>query len=220
MPRIRTDQPSSGRPKIIYIPASQNFGFVGTEWSTLIEAPDFSIPTTDDEGVTFDPSESDNGRELRPGEIFFETPLSAINGTSQSHWVELRMIFQGLSGDIVPITSQITVPAGETVYIPIQGLRLLKEQFPDPSLAGSFVSGQEYQITFPGDTDFVSLGAADNFVGTTFTASGAGSGSGRAVLVSSGGRLQIRAGSGTAIKVIGSAVELEASTHSPDTETA
>ena len=46
--------------------------------------------------------------------------------------------------------------------------------------AGSFVSGQWYEITTSGTTTFTSIGAAANTVGTIFQASGVGSGSGQA----------------------------------------
>jgi hypothetical protein len=216
MSRIRTDQPSSGKPLLIYIPSGTNSGFVNTSWTTITEAPDFSIPSTGDDGVTLDPS--DNGRELRPGEVFFETPLQAINNTATTRWVELQMLLQGVTGQAIPVSSQVDVPPGESIYLPIQGLRLLKTTFPSPSSAGTFVVGQTYQITSQGNTNFVALGADNNSVGTTFTATGAGSGTGQAVLTSSGGRLQVRAEVNNAIKILGSAVELEALNHAPDTE--
>ena len=46
--------------------------------------------------------------------------------------------------------------------------------------AGSFVTSTEYIITSAGDTDFTAVGAADSNVGTVFTATGAGSGTGKA----------------------------------------
>ena len=46
--------------------------------------------------------------------------------------------------------------------------------------AGSFVTATEYIITSAGDTDFTAIGAADSNVGTIFTATGAGSGTGKA----------------------------------------
>ncbi len=165
MPRINTDQPSSGKPLLLFIPAATNSGFVNTTWTTLAEAPDFSIPASGDDGVTVDPA--DSARELRPGEVFLETPLAATNTTATTRWVELQMLLQGNSGQAIPVTTQVPVPAGETVYLPIQGLRLLK-------------------------TDLTNT--------------------------QPGGRLQVRAEVANAIKVIGSAVELEALNHAPDTE--
>jgi hypothetical protein len=46
--------------------------------------------------------------------------------------------------------------------------------------AGSFVSGQWYEITSVGSTSFTGIGAAANTVGTIFQASGVGSGTGQA----------------------------------------
>ena len=46
--------------------------------------------------------------------------------------------------------------------------------------AGSFVIGNDYEILTAGTTDFTLIGAADNTVGTVFTATGAGSGTGTA----------------------------------------
>jgi hypothetical protein len=165
MPRIRTDQASSGKPLLLFVPAASNNGFVNTTWTTIAEAPDFSIPSSGDDGIVEDPA--DSGRELRPGEVFFETPLQAINNTSTSCWVELQMLLQGTSGQAIPVTPRIVVPANESVYLPVQGLRLLK-------------------------TDLTNT--------------------------QPGGRLQVQAEVNNAIKVIGTAVELEAQDHAPDTE--
>jgi len=49
---------------------------------------------------------------------------------------------------------------------------------------GSFAVGSQYQIVTAGTTDFTLIGAADSAVGTIFTASGAGTGSGTAALLS------------------------------------
>ena len=47
--------------------------------------------------------------------------------------------------------------------------------------AGSFVTSSEYQIYEIGTTDFTLIGASENKVGVKFTATGAGSGTGKAV---------------------------------------
>jgi hypothetical protein len=49
--------------------------------------------------------------------------------------------------------------------------------------AGSFVIGTEYSIQYAGNTDFTLIGAANNNVGTIFTATGAGSGTGMAGVI-------------------------------------
>lgn len=46
--------------------------------------------------------------------------------------------------------------------------------------AGQFIVGREYTIASVGTTDFISIGAADNDIGTVFVATGVGSGSGTA----------------------------------------
>ncbi len=49
--------------------------------------------------------------------------------------------------------------------------------------AGSFSIGKTYVIKYPGNTDWVSIGAASNSQGTIFTATGAGTGTGSASTV-------------------------------------
>jgi hypothetical protein len=46
--------------------------------------------------------------------------------------------------------------------------------------AGNFIVGQSYKILTPGDTNFTAIGAANNVVGTQFTATGVGAGTGTA----------------------------------------
>ena len=48
--------------------------------------------------------------------------------------------------------------------------------------AGQFITGKQYTITSVGTTDFTAIGANSNAVGTVFTASGPGSGSGSAYI--------------------------------------
>lgn len=167
MPRIVTDQPSSGKPLILYIPTSKNSGFVGTSWGAIenAEAPYFSVPSTGELGSVADPL--DATRDARPGEIYFETPLGVLNTTATARWVQIRVVLEGTSGQQIELTPQIPVPGGETIYLPIQGLRLLKT-----NLANS----------------------------------------------EDGGRLQIRSEVNNALRIFGSAVELEAQSHAPDSE--
>ena len=49
--------------------------------------------------------------------------------------------------------------------------------------AGSFIAGQQYKIVAVGSTNFTLIGAAANTVGTVFTATGVGTGSGTASIV-------------------------------------
>jgi len=218
MPRISTDAPSSGKPLLLFIPTASNSGFVNTAWQTLAEAPDFSIPASGDDGAVADPADAD--RELRPGEVFIETPLTVVNTTATTRWVEAQMLLQGDSSQAIPLTARVPVPGDETVYLPIQGQRLLR---PVTVIAATSLTsvnnGEQYQISVAGTTDFTAIGAANNNVGTVFTKSGAtGAGTGEVLLAGAGGRLQIRAEVNNALKVVGTAVELEAADHAPDTE--
>lgn len=217
MPRIATDQPSSGKPLQLFIPSSANSGFVNTTWFTLVEAPDFSVPGTGDAGAVLDPA--DAGRELRPGEVFFESPLTVVNTTATTRWVELRILLQGNSGQAIPVTPRVPVPGGEAIYLPIQGLRVLKTSA-NNVIATALTSAQNgniYEIVAVGTTDFTLIGAASNTLGTVFTKSGS-TGSGTGIAGQPGGRLQIQGEVNNALTVVGSAVELEALTHAPDSE--
>lgn len=156
MPRIRTDLPSSGKPLELFIPTSSNSGFVNTTWTTIVEAPDFSVPATGDDNVTEDPD--DLSRELRPGEVFFETPLQVINNTATSRWVELRVLRQGASGQAIPASPRVVVPANDSVYLQIQGLRVLKTDL--GGTIASPVPGGRLQIQGEVNNALTILGAA------------------------------------------------------------
>ena len=160
MPRINTDQPSSGKPLLIYIPSSSNSGFVNTTWTTIAEAPDFSIPSSGDDGIVVDPAAS--GRELRPGEVYFETPLQCINNTATSQWVELQMLLQGNSGQAIPLSPQVEVPAGESVYLAIQGQRLLKTDLTNTQPGGRLQIRAEVNNAIKINGNAVELEAQDH----------------------------------------------------------
>lgn len=53
-----------------------------------------------------------------------------------------------------------------------------------PISVTSTVGGQSYKIVNPGNTNFIAIGAANNNIGTIFTASGAGAGTGTVQLIS------------------------------------
>jgi len=60
--------------------------------------------------------------------------------------------------------------------------KMVNKQHPrDTVTAGSFVNGEIYDIVTVGTTDFTLIGAADNNIGTRFTATGVGTGTGTAV---------------------------------------
>ena len=70
----------------------------------------------------------------------------------------------------------------DTAYTPVDAITITV--FGETVIAaGSFVIGRTYTISVPGTTNFVAVGAVDNLPGTTFVATGAGSGSGTATTV-------------------------------------
>jgi hypothetical protein len=96
---------------------------VTTSYATipLANAPDYSIP---------DPSEiypvrapGNTSRAIIPGEIFFLTPLSAVNKSDAEQWVEVILLTQD---NITVAVGRAVIPARDTAYIPLQGRSLLK----------------------------------------------------------------------------------------------
>lgn len=115
MARIVCRTPSTGRP----IRISQSN--VTTSFTTIAEAPDFSVPDTAENFPIRDPL--DTARAIRPGEIFFLTPLSVVNRGSTTQWVETQLITED---NTVINFGKVEVPAGDTAFIPLQGRSLFK----------------------------------------------------------------------------------------------
>jgi hypothetical protein len=116
MPRITCKSPASGKPLQI---AAVN---VPTTFTTLADAPDFSVPDPSQSFPTRDPL--DSTRAIRPGEVFLLTPLSVHNKTTTARWVEVQLLTE--AGVTVLSPGRVTVPARDTVYIPVQGRSLVK----------------------------------------------------------------------------------------------
>jgi hypothetical protein len=115
MTRIICRTPSTGKPiRVLY----EN---VPTTYTTIAEAPDFSVPDASNKFEERDPL--DDTRAIRPGEVFFLSPLSARNKDSVTRWIETRIITE--DGYTIEL-GQVDVPAGDTVFIPTQGRSLLK----------------------------------------------------------------------------------------------
>jgi len=115
MARITCRTPSTGRP------IRSSLVDVGTSFTTLTEAPDFSVPDTSRRFAIRDPL--DDNRTIRPGEIFFLTPIAAVNKTSQTRWIEVQLLTE--DGATVAV-AKVDVPAGDTAFIPLQGRSLFK----------------------------------------------------------------------------------------------
>lgn len=143
MTRITCRTPSTGKPLSLYI---QN---VPVSWTTLYEAPDFSLPDSSEKYTERDPL--DSSRAIRPGEVFFLTPISARNKDSVTRWIEVKIIFEDASEVLL---GKIEVPAGDSAFLPLQGRSLLKRV-----AAGS--NGDRIQLRAETATCFDVWGAAE-----------------------------------------------------------
>lgn len=115
MARITCRTPSTGKPIRV------SMVNVTTSYTTIAEAPDFSVPDASVKFTTRDPL--DETRAVRPGEVFFLTPLAARNKDSATKWIEVIL----LTEDGVTIElGRAKVPAGDTAFIPLQGRSLFK----------------------------------------------------------------------------------------------
>lgn len=107
---------------------------VSNTFEIIAEAPDFSVPDASSKFSVRDPL--DPGRAIRPGEIFFLTPLAAKNKDTVDRWIEVALVTE----DAVTIEiGKVEVPAGDTVYIPLQGRSLFKR-------TANNVSGDTIQV--------------------------------------------------------------------------
>lgn len=115
MARITCKTPSTGKPIIV---SQAN---VATTFTTIAEAPDFSVPDPSENYPVRDPV--DPSRAIRPGEVFFVTPLSAKNKSANVVWVEVRLFTEA---NTAIEYGRVAVPPGDTAFIPIQGRSLFK----------------------------------------------------------------------------------------------
>jgi hypothetical protein len=115
MARITCRTPSTGKPlRLIYQDVANTF-------VTIAEAPDFSVPDASSKFAERDPT--DPGRAIRPGEIFFLTPLAAKNKDTSTRWIETILVTE----DSFTIElGRVEVPAGDTAFIPLQGRSIFK----------------------------------------------------------------------------------------------
>lgn len=131
MTRIVCKTPSTGRPLRLVL------GDVPTTFLTIAQAPDFSVP---DPSLVFPARDPlDATRAIRPGEIFFLTPIAVTNKTATARWIEVRLVTESM-GLLVPSSNilspgRVTVPPMDTAFIPIQGRSLLKRNW-DGLIAG------------------------------------------------------------------------------------
>lgn len=116
MTRIVCRTPSTGKPlRIAESDVSANTFVI------IAEAPDFSVPDASSKFTERDPE--DPARAIRPGEIFFLTPLSAKNKDTEDRWIEVVLVTE--DSETIEV-GKVEVPAGDTAFIPLQGRSLFK----------------------------------------------------------------------------------------------
>ena len=146
MPRITLKTPSTGRTiqmRLVNVP---------TTATTIAEAPDFSVPDTSIAFAARDPV--DAGRAIRPGEVSFLTPIFARNKSAATAVLTVEFLSEA---GVRSSFAVVSVPAGETAAIPVQGQSLLKRV-----LAGT--NGDRLQVTAGTANAFDIHGAADERV--------------------------------------------------------
>jgi hypothetical protein len=116
MTRIVCRTPSTGKGIRI---AESNVS--ANDFVVIAEAPDFSVPDASNKFPERDPENP--GRAIRPGEIFFLTPLAARNKDEEDRWIEVILVTE--NSETIEV-GKIEVPAGDTAFIPLQGRSLFK----------------------------------------------------------------------------------------------
>jgi hypothetical protein len=119
----------------------------------------------------------------------------------------LNRLMTGL--DNPQVTANVTV----SIDTAVQGGGFTGTAIP----AGQFVPGERYIITFLGDTNWVSIGAITGRVGSMFTATAAGSGTGEAAIaISSDAFANISGIAAESITVNGGAFVYDIFSHAPE----
>ena len=124
MPRIYCRTPSTGKPLNLIYPN------VTTSYATipLANAPDYSVPDPSEVYSERDPDFP--SRAIIPGEIFFLTPLAAVNKSDVEQWVEVIFLTQD---NVTIAAGRAVIPARDTAYIPLQGRSLIKTATEQPA---------------------------------------------------------------------------------------
>jgi len=132
--KIKCKTPSTGRVKNYTLNNVQT-----NTWTLLAEAPYFSVP--DSRRLFTDRDPTDATRGLRPGEIFFMTPifvrntnysnvppgLTGITTTNDIAIIDVRYVLEDET--IIRCPGLMSIPPGETAMVPVQGRSLVKRKF-------------------------------------------------------------------------------------------
>jgi hypothetical protein len=115
MATIKCRTPSTGKPLSIRLDN------VPITFTNIAESPDFSVP--DAAGNFPERDDSDNTRAIRPGEVFFLTPMSVRNKSNTRTWIETQLVTE--SNTTIQF-GRVSIPAGDTGFIPLQGRSIFK----------------------------------------------------------------------------------------------
>ncbi len=119
------------------------------------------------------------------------------NDTGNSIYITAKSTRQSVNADLLTLDFKPTIDSSNNPSI------LYKQTRYQNFSAGSLVSGTTYTIVSPGDTDFTLIGAANNNVGTVFTATGPSTagltGTADIVTVHADGTVDIGTVTGTAV---------------------
>lgn len=124
--KILTDQPQAKRKTLQHL--------VTATFTTVAEAPYFSVPLTDEDLATVDPDNSD--RELRPGEVFFATGILIANLTSTTRTLTVEIV--GEDGVTTSVAPGLKVPGNDVLSLP-PGLSIFKRNLADPLANGTLL---------------------------------------------------------------------------------
>lgn len=104
--------------------------------------------------------------------------IAAVSNNISLPFAQLGILSTNSANNSIVVTDTSSVIPNSTVLI-----RAISTN------AGNFVIGNSYKIEYVGTTDFTLIGAANNNVGTIFVATGAGTGTGFALIQNLGGAI-------------------------------
>ena len=104
------------------VPIRINENEIGTEWKTVLEAPDFSVPDTQRRFIN-DRDPADDERRIQPGFALIEAPLMFFNTGVVPVVVDIRILDEDNN---IYQQASINIIGRDTFLHPAPGQRLLK----------------------------------------------------------------------------------------------
>ena len=115
MARITTRLAATSRPVRMAVSG------LPTEWTTVLEANDFSVPDPNEDWPERDPLDTD--RRIQPGYALVLAPMMFHNTSAVQCWVEVRTLTEA-GAEVSQV--QVVVPPLDTYSHPAPGQQLLK----------------------------------------------------------------------------------------------